>query len=201
MSQIAHPINATRPQSSSGGLISKLNGEWHEKALFAYMAVVIFHWGEHIVQAIQIWVLGWERPASKGMLGYVWPVLVTSEWLHYVYALFMLAGLIVLRHGFVGKARQWWTIALVIQFWHHIEHFLLLAQALFHRNLFGSKVPTSIVQAAFPTMRVELHLFYNAVVFVPMIIAMYYHLRPPAGEPAATCVCGQKAARRSTSAA
>jgi hypothetical protein len=30
--------------------------------------------------------------------------------------------------------------------------------------------------------RVELHLFYNAVVFIPMVIAMYFHMFPPQGE-------------------
>jgi hypothetical protein len=38
-------------------------------------------------------------------------------------------------------------------------------------------VPTSIAQLWVP--RVELHLFYNTIVFVPMIVGMYYHLFPP----------------------
>jgi len=37
-----------------------------------------------------------------------------------------------------------------------------------------------IVQLVAP--RVELHLFYNAVVFIPMLVAMYYHLWPSASE-------------------
>ena len=114
----------------------------------------------------------------------------TSEWLHYGYAIVMLAGLIVLRPGFTGRALLWWTIVLVIQFWHHIEHLLLLGQALAHTNLFGRPVPTSILQL-FVT-RVELHLFYNAVVFVPMLVAMYYHMYPPVGEKQqATCTCSR----------
>jgi hypothetical protein len=48
-------------------------------------------------------------------------------------------------------------------------------------------VPTSVLQVFLP--RVELHLFYNSVVFVPMVIAMYYHLRPSESELAAS-VCG-----------
>jgi hypothetical protein len=35
-------------------------------------------------------------------------------------------------------------LAFWIQFWHHIEHGLLQAQALFQHNLFGSPVPMSI---------------------------------------------------------
>jgi hypothetical protein len=41
----------------------------------------------------------------------------------------------------------------------------------------------------FPKFRVEIHLFYNAVVFMPMVIAMYYHLFPPRGEELAACSC------------
>jgi hypothetical protein len=37
---------------------------------------------------------------------------------------------------------------------------------------------------------VELHLFYNAIVFVPMVIAMYHHMFPsPEDEAQHTCGC------------
>ena len=44
-----------------------------------------------------------------------------------------------------------------------------------------------VLQLFFP--RVELHLFYNSVVFIPMVIGMYYHMFPPKGEEAAACTC------------
>jgi hypothetical protein len=62
-------------------------------------------------------------------------------------------------------------VAFAIQVWHHVEHGLLLTQALLHHPFFERDVATSIVQLAFP--RIELHLFYNAVVFTPMVIAIY----------------------------
>jgi hypothetical protein len=35
-----------------------------------------------------------------------------------------------------------------------------------------------------------LHLFYNTIVFVPMVVAMYYHLFPPETEAARPqCSC------------
>ena len=49
-----------------------------------------------------------------------------------------------------------------------------------HHNFWGSPVPVSVLQLVFP--RVELHLFYNTIVFIPMVIGMYYHMFPPAGE-------------------
>jgi hypothetical protein len=136
--------------------------------------------------------MGWPRPDSKGFLGFFWPWLVTSEWLHFGYAVVMLIGLVLLRRGFVGRSRTWWTISLGIQAWHLVEHSLLFYQAQTGNMLWGSKVPTSVAQQL-GVPRPELHLFYNAIVFVPMIIAMYYHLRPPAGETAvATCSCVNK---------
>jgi hypothetical protein len=152
------------------------------------MAIVLAHWGEHLVQAYQIYVMGWPRPKAGGILGLWYPWLISSEWLHYGYAVVMLIGIWVLRKGFTGLALKWWTVALVIQFWHHIEHLLLLGQAFFHHNLWGRPVPCSILQLICP--RVELHLFYNAVVFIPMVIAMYYHMFPPEGETErAMCTC------------
>ncbi|MHB1137800.1 MAG: hypothetical protein ACYC2O_02515 [Microthrixaceae bacterium] len=70
-----------------------------------------------------------------------------------------------------------------------MEHFLLWLQAAIDRPFFGEPVPTSIVQLAFP--RVELHLFYNVAVFLPMLVAMYYHMAPPAKELSepARCTC------------
>lgn len=165
-----------------------LNTRHHRAALNIFLAVVVAHWAEHLVQAYQIWVLGWPRPQARGVLGEFYPWLVTSETLHYGYAIVMLVFLFLLRPGFVGRARTWWTIALVIQFWHHIEHLLLLIQASTGQPFFGKAVPTSILQLYFP--RVELHLFYNSIVFVPMVIGMYFHLRPSRAEASRmTCSC------------
>jgi hypothetical protein len=167
----------------------KLNSVWHKRALNLFMLVVLGHWAEHLVQAYQIYVLGWPRPQAGGVLGFFYPWLVSSEMLHYGYAIVMLIGIWTLRKGFSGTSRKWWTVALVIQFWHHIEHAVLQYQALTHHYWFGSPVPISFVQLLFPKFRVELHLFYNAIVFIPMMIGMYYHVFPPKGEEAAACTC------------
>ena len=168
-----------------------MNSDQHEVWLRVYVFVVLAHWGEHLVQAFQIFVLKWARPDSRGILGHFFPWLSTSESLHYFYALFMLVGLWVLRKGFIGRSLKWWLISLAIQFWHHFEHFLLQMQVLIGRNLFDSPVPTSLVQYFVP--KVELHMFYNTVVFIPMVVAMYYHLLPTDQERAhAKCTCALK---------
>jgi hypothetical protein len=155
------------------------------------MLVVLAHWGEHLFQAYQIYVLGWPRPKANGMLGMLYPPMIKSEALHYGYALAMLIGLWIFRKGFTGRSHTWWMVAFWIQFWHHIEHFLLIYQATTHHNFWGKPVPCSVLQLFFP--RVELHLFYNSIVFIPMVVAMYYHVFPSAGEenPACTCEWGR----------
>lgn len=178
------------------GVLARLNGRHHRVMLRLFLIVVVGHWAEHLVQAYQIWVLHKPRPQARGVLGQFWPWLVTSEWLHYGYAIVMLVFLFLLLPGFAGRAKVWWAIALGIQFWHHIEHLLLLIQAQTHTYYFGGKVPTSVAQTVFP--RVELHLFYNSIVFIPMVIAMYLHLRPtPAEQAAVTCDCAAPLTSRS----
>ena len=184
----------TSSSSPSLSLHDRLNGAWHKLALRLFMVVVLGHWAEHLAQAAQIYVLGWPVTEARGVLGLWYPWLIKSELLHYLYALVMLAGLWTLRKGFRGLSHKWWTAALAIQFWHHIEHALLIGQALSGHNLFGSPVPTSLIQLLIP--RVELHLFYNTVVFIPMVIGMYFHVAPPEGEePSRGCSCALRRAK------
>lgn len=177
-------------RDSGGSVMTRLNGIWHKPALQLFTVVVLAHWAEHLAQAFQIYALRWPIAESRGILGLWYPWLVKSEMLHYAYAIVMLVGIWMLRPGFTGTSAKWWTAALVIQFWHHIEHALLQGQAIAGQNLFGSPVPMSIAQLWIP--RVELHLLYNTIVFVPMVFGMYYHMFPPTGEEAhsgCTCAC------------
>ena len=181
--------SAHRSTACEPSFFDKLNTTWHKRSLQLFMVIVLAHWAEHLTQAVQIYVMGWPRPKANGFLGLFFPWLVSTEVLHYGYALVMLVFFWVLRKGFTGTSHKWWTVALVIQFWHHIEHLLLQGQVLFHHNLLGSPVPVSFLQMAFPKSRVEIHLFYNTIVFIPMVIAMYYHMFPPQGEKHAACAC------------
>ncbi len=177
-----------RSSQSFDGLMSSLNGRWHRTALTAFLFLNLAHILEHVFQAVQIFLLHWPRPLAGGMLGLIYPWLVTSEWLHYLYAIAVLAGLVILRPGIRGRARLFWNVALVIQFWHHFEHALLLGQTLVHQNLFGLAAPTSILQLFFP--RVELHLFYNMAVLYPFLIALALHFFPsPRDYALMTCGC------------
>lgn len=176
-----------RPPSSMT-LLEKLNGPKHEIALWIYTAIVLAHWGEHFAQAFQIYALGWKLPDARGILGVPFPALIKSEFMHYGYAFVMLCSFWILRKGFTGRSYTWWMVAFWIQFWHHIEHALLQGQAIFGHNLFGSPVPMSVAQLVIP--RVELHLFYNTIVTIPMVVAMFYHMYPTKEEEShMTCNC------------
>ena len=179
--------NIHAPQMASASFYEKLNSRWHERALQVFMLIVLAHWAEHLVQAYQIYVMHWPRPKALGLLGLFYPWLIQTEALHYGYALVMLIGLWVLRKGFTGPSHTWWMVALSIQFWHHIEHFLLIYQATAHHNFWHKPVPCSVLQLVFP--RVELHLFYNTIVFIPMVIAMYKHMFPEEGQGNPRCTC------------
>ena len=186
--------------AGSPSLLDLLNSKWHERGLQGFMAIVLFHWAEHIVQAYQAFALHWPRPMAMGILGMYYPWLMKTEALHYGFALIMLIGLWTLRRGFVGRARTWWMVAFWIQFWHHIEHALLFYQANTHHYFFGGSVPTSIGQIWIP--RIELHLIYNTLVFVPMMIGMYYHLYPRAAEAVQmTCSCARHSGETMAAAA
>lgn len=162
-----------RARSLTWGFVEeRLNADWHRTAVLGLTAVVIAHWAEHVAQAIQV-LAGWAPERALGLVGLAFPTLVQSEWLHYVYNFTIWIALIALARGFVGSGHGWWKGAIYIQAWHHLEHVLLLVQALTGTYLLAKDVPTSIAQLFAP--RLELHFFYNTVATLPMIVAMYIH--------------------------
>jgi len=142
----------------------------HGMLLKIFAVIMIAHWLEHIVQAYQVYVMGYERHHAMGLLGQFYPWLVHGEWMHFGYAVLTFLGLAFLRDGFSGSALNWWNAALIIQIWHLFEHTLLFLQAQGDFTLWGAAEPTSVLQLFWP--RIELHLFYNSVVTVPIVVAM-----------------------------
>jgi hypothetical protein len=71
-------------------LTDRPNGPQHELALRLFMVIVLAHWAEHLLQAVQIYVLNWPVPEARGLIGYFYPWVIRSETLHYGYALVML---------------------------------------------------------------------------------------------------------------
>lgn len=147
----------------------------HRQMLTLYLIAIVFHAFEHVLQIYQLLVLQWARPDSGGLLGLWAPELLRSELLHFGYNLFQLVGLVVLLRGFTGLAQRWWITALIIQTWHFIEHAVMLAQAHSGMYLFDASKPTSLLEVLLP--RIELHFLYNALVFVPTVVAVILYWR------------------------
>jgi hypothetical protein len=136
-----------------------------------FLIVVYSHLFEHIAQMFQLYVLGWTRPQSLGLLGLIWPQLIHSEYLHYGHALFMLVGIYYLTKYMYNKHSLWWmNLTLLLAFYHHFEHLLLLIQSISHVYFFDKTIAISIGQLWFP--RIELHFFYNILVGLPLMIAL-----------------------------
>ena len=68
-----HTAAAATHRFASPGFLERLNTDHHELALRAFMVVVLAHWVEHLLQALQIYVLGWPVPEARGALGLVFP--------------------------------------------------------------------------------------------------------------------------------
>jgi hypothetical protein len=136
-----------------------------------FLLVIYSHLFEHIAQMFQLYVLHWERPKCLGLLGLIWPQLIHSEYLHYGHALFMLVGIYYLtKYMYNKQSLMWMQLTLVLAFYHHFEHLLLLLQSISHVYLFGKTMPISLGQLFIP--RIELHFFYNLLVGIPLVIAL-----------------------------
>lgn len=153
-------------------LLDFLNGTKHWSALMIYLFIVVGHFSEHLIQMLQIHLLGWSTRAAGGILGLWFPALAASEVLHMVYNSLQLTGLILLCYGFrkYKWALNWWKIALVAQSWHWFEHLLLQIQYFTGNYLFNASHQTSLLEMFFP--RVGLHFAYNLLTFVPTMIAI-----------------------------
>ena len=96
---------------------------------------------------------------------------MTSEWLHYGHALFMLLGLYLLRMGLYGGF--WWDAAMWFAFYHWIEHSLLLGE-----SLYGVPMPSRWSLGSFLMPRIELHFVYNLIALALMLIAIQQKTPP-----------------------
>jgi hypothetical protein len=168
------PLPAAQPAPSTW--LAQLNGPLHARALWIFMLVVVAHWMEHVLQVYQIYALSWSPDDAGGLLGVIYPQLIESELLHFVYDFIQWAGILLLWPGFRGRAATLWTVAVVAQTWHFCEHVLLMGQYLSGYYMFGAPHQISLLQLWVP--RAELHFIYNLIVFIPMVIAVHAYLQP-----------------------
>ncbi|WP_066122415.1 hypothetical protein [Geminocystis sp. NIES-3709] len=134
--------------------------------LTIFNLIILSHLAEHIAQMIQLHLLHWARPECLGLLGLWKPYLVRSEFLHYGHALFMLLGIYPMM-----RWNKWLYATFVLAFYHHLEHFQLLLQAVTKHYWWGFPKPATLPELLIP--RIELHFFYNIMVALPMFYGIY----------------------------
>jgi hypothetical protein len=170
-------------------MLLRLQNKW---TLGIFTFLMVGHLTEHLCQAIQVYGMHMFRhctPAvhptqcALGLLGYFFPWLVKSEWLHFGFAVITLGGCLLLWKMFVQgntapdrcycmpPSAPWWKAATYVSVWHLVEHAVLFIQAQTHHNWWGKSEPTSFIQLV-GVPRVELHLFYVSVTTALMIVAM-----------------------------
>jgi hypothetical protein len=120
---------------------------------------------------------GWPRPQAGGVLGLWFPFLISSEILHYGYAIVMLIGIWMLRKGFTGLSRKWWTVALVIQFWHHIEHLLDVFQGNIDVEEIAHRVDEDVLRLL-PLQRTDEHLRLQREFKTVLVVGVPCRLQP-----------------------
>lgn len=180
------------PADAAGGRI--------DRRLFAFYAIVVaiqgVHVFEHIVQLVQVFVLGVPDKDALGLLGYVFRIQGTEEWLHLVFNVAYVISLITIAWGFFRSpaARAIvpaWALAVFLLFgvglelWHVNEHIVIISNVIANN---GCPCP-GILDERLNVSDTVLHFFYNVIAYagtLPPFVFLLRHGRrrdadPPTG--------------------
>jgi hypothetical protein len=146
--------------------IYSLHSRYFNLSFAIFKLLLVAHFVEHISQMVELYAFHWERTKCLGLIGNIYPWLVTSESYHYIFALITMLGIFLFRRSRIGG--KWWEIALWLAFYHHIEHIILLSQAISGQNFCTFRCSLG----SFLMPRIELHFFYNLIILIPMGIAI-----------------------------
>jgi hypothetical protein len=140
------------------------------------------HMFEHVLQLIQVTV--WHVPDDEalGLLGYVFQLQGTEEWLHLFFNLALLTSLWILlgpiRASSPSIVPRWAYLVYVIgavglETWHEVEHLVIISRVLMNH---GCPCP-GIGDAALGVTDTVLHFIYNAVVTSAMLVPFWFVVR------------------------
>jgi hypothetical protein len=126
------------------------------------------HVGEHVVQIVQLHVLGIPPTDAHGVFG-----ALDIEWVHFIWNTWVFAAIAVLL---IGKPRQGWLwLAGLVAGWHLAEHVVLiglfLATGVEGRP--GLLANGGLLAGGLPVARPDLHMAYNVVETVPLLIGLW----------------------------
>jgi hypothetical protein len=158
------------------------------RGLFAfYTAVVLIqtvHVIEHVIQLVQVYLLGIADDDALGLLGLVFAFQGTEEWLHLVFNAGYLAGLCLIAIGVLRSpvARAAIPKAVLAAFlffgiwlesWHVIEHAVIIANVVAND---GCPCP-GILDARLGVSDTVLHFVYNATAYVATVLPFIFLAR------------------------
>jgi hypothetical protein len=154
--------------------------------VFAFMTAVVAiqggHVVEHIIQVVQVFVLGVPEDDALGLLGYVLQFNGTEEWLHLGYNSLYLLALYALvlplwritptvlpmaAFGFFVAASVW------VETWHMVEHGVIISHVIANG---GCPCP-GIADPALGVSDTVLHFFYNAIAYAGLVYVYLIVLR------------------------
>ena len=150
-----------------------------------FTAVVLVqgtHVVEHVIQLIQVLVLGVPDDDALGLLGYVFTFQGTEEWLHLVFnATYLLALYLLLLplSRRVPRPVPAWAFkvfvagAVGLESWHMVEHGVIITNVILND---GCPCP-GIGDAALGVTDTILHFFYNALTFLALLVPFWYVTR------------------------
>jgi hypothetical protein len=157
------------------------------RLLAFYAAVVVIQGGhvvEHIIQLIQVFVLGVPDDQALGLLGYVFAFQGTEEWLHIVFNVLYLISLVVIGWGLwrspVARSvvPRFGMMAFVffgvsLEAWHVVEHVVIISNVVANN---GCPCP-GILDSRLGVSDTVLHFGYNAIAYSATILPFAYLLR------------------------
>jgi hypothetical protein len=149
----------------------------------AFLGVVLFqtlHMGEHSVQVAQLLVTQGDLAHSHGVFGQL-----DFETVHFVAdsVVWLAVGWFLWRFG---GANRWLWVAFAAASLHQIEHFYLFWMYHVHPAVYDAGGSAGIMGSGgligSPVGRPYLHFTYNAIVVVPMLVALWDQARMVEGE-------------------
>jgi hypothetical protein len=146
---------------------------YHWLALF-YVLVVTQggHFLEHVVQMVQIHMLGLKGLAARGVFG-----ALDIEWVHFIWNTWVLVVVLLLLYRFRKNAWLWATV--VLAGWHELEHIVIMAGYLRTHIPGGPGLLArgGLIGGGLPLTRPDLHFLYNLIETTPLVIAFAYQLK------------------------
>ena len=173
-------IGPRSARTGKGGAPSR----WFMGFYTAVVAVQSVHVVEHIIQLVQVYVLGVPDDEALGLLGYIYQFQGTEEWLHLVFNLAFFISLALIATGLVHTRAATSAVPILalaaffvfgvwLEGWHVVEHAVIISNVLANN---GCPCP-GIVDAELGVSDTILHFGYNAVAYAATAAPLWFLLR------------------------